>query len=81
MDAMSTLTETGLQDGRRAEITILRPKSSDLREIKCHTMPSKVRANSLKTNDGGPDEVSHFFGGLLNEVRREENSASRAFPA
>ena len=62
MDAMSTLTEFGRQDRRRAAITNPRLASSGLREKKCHTMPSKFRANSLKTKDGGPHEVSHFFG-------------------
>ena len=43
--------------------------------IKCHTMPSLFRPNSLKTNDPHPHEVSHFF-----EVGKHARRAPRALP-
>ena len=43
-----------------------RPSS---RRIKCHTMPSKFTRKSLKTHDGHPNEVSHFFEGPISGGR------------
>jgi hypothetical protein len=49
--------------------------------IKCHTMPSLFRPNSLKTNDRNSHEVSHFFEVgkcVLRAPRALPNGASRA---
>src|ERR1022692_4617820 len=39
------------------------------RQIKCHTMQSNSTRKSLKTNDGHPNEVSHFFEGPISRTR------------
>jgi hypothetical protein len=45
--------------------------------IKCHTMPSNCEPKSLKTKEGAPDEVSHFFsrprGNQLEKMFRTRN--------
>jgi hypothetical protein len=66
------------------------PQSPLSRQITRHTMPSNFRPKSLKTNDGGMHEVSHFFGVAcdgpatnlaLNEHRKyEELNARREIP-
>jgi hypothetical protein len=63
LDAMSTMTEHGLNDRRRAADATDRPDSADLRGFTRHTMPSKFSLKSLKTKDGHPDKVTHFFEG------------------
>jgi len=49
------------------------------RQTKCHTMPSNFHANSLKTNDGDPREVSHFFKGLRTRTFALRARASAIF--
>jgi len=40
-----------------------RVSNHEILQLKCHTMPSKVRLISLKTNVRQPREASHFFKG------------------
>jgi len=63
LDEMSTLTEYEGNDRRRAAGASGPPESADLREKTRHTMPSNFPPKSLKTNDGRPEEVTHFFKG------------------
>jgi hypothetical protein len=63
LGAMSTLTENGMNDRRRAADPIDRSGRARLREIKCHTMQSNLASKLLKTNDSYPRKVSHFFEG------------------
>ncbi len=58
---MNRRLELGM-NGRPLELAPIRlPNSTYSRQMKCHTMPSNFGAKSLKTNDGAPCEVSHFF--------------------
>src|SRR5271154_3499285 len=44
----------------------------NLREKTRHTMPSNFPANSLKTNDGHPKEVTHKMTGKPSLPRRQD---------
>jgi hypothetical protein len=61
---------TGLPCARRAEALLVGAIiHGTQRQIKCHTMPSNFTRKSLKTNDGHPNEVSHFFEGRISRTR------------
>jgi len=71
---------TGLPCLRRAEafrVGAMIPLTQ--RQIKCHTMPSNFTRKSLKTNDGHPNEVSHFFEGPISRTRAVFRFSASAF--
>jgi hypothetical protein len=68
MRAMKNILDLGTNGRLVGAEPFRRSNRAGLRRLKCHNLPSSFSSNSMKTNDGAPRKVTHFFDPLPRAV-------------